>query len=65
MNNKMPVLHFDLKLVSVKLEAFGLALPTFNLGFWKSFFFSFFFLSLEPISNLSLGHQKRATKPAS
>jgi hypothetical protein len=52
--------------VSVKLAAFALALPTFNLAFWrrmsvkfsvlrfgeftwKSFFFSFFFLLLEPI----------------
>lgn len=59
----------DWKLVSVKLSAFALVLPTFNLGFcshiraggsletcrrrtWKSFFFSFFFLTLEPIMTL-------------
>jgi hypothetical protein len=48
------ILHFELKLVSVKLEDFGFVFPTFSLGFWKSFFFSFFFLLLEPILILSL-----------
>ena len=40
---------FDVKLVSVKLTAFGFVLPTLSLGFWKSFFFSFFFRALAPI----------------
>ena len=40
---------FDLKLVSVVLEALGRLLPTFNFGFAKSLFFSLRFLELEPI----------------
>ena len=39
----------DWKLVSVKFVGLGRAFPTFNLGFWKSFFFSCFFLALDPI----------------
>lgn len=35
--------------MSVALLAFAFALPTFNLGFWKSFFFSFFALADLPI----------------
>lgn len=40
---------FALKLVSVAFAALGFALPTLSFAFWKSFFFSFFFLALEPI----------------
>lgn len=42
-------IHFALKLVSVKLEAFGAAFPTFSFGFAKSFFFSALRLALEPM----------------
>lgn len=45
-------LPFALKLVSVAFAALGLALPTFNFGFWKSFFFSFLFLALDPILSI-------------
>lgn len=55
----------DLKLVSVKLDAFALALPTFSLGFWKSFFFSFFFLVLEPILTRPLGMSTTRWKKSS
>ena len=41
--------HFDLKLVSVKLVGLGRALPTFSFGFLKSFFLSLFFFALDPI----------------
>lgn len=44
---------FALKLVSVAFAAFGLVLPTLSLTFWKSFFFSFFFLALEPILSVN------------
>ena len=46
-------LHFAAKLVSVAFVFFGRALPTFNLGFWKSFAFSFFFFDEAPILHLS------------
>lgn len=46
--------HLDLKLVSVKLLALDLVLPTLYLGFWKSFCFSFFFFVLEPILTVFL-----------
>lgn len=39
----------DLKEVLVKFDALAFVLPTFSLGFWKSFSFSFFFLLLDPI----------------
>lgn len=39
----------DLKEVLVKFDALAFVFPTFNLGFLKSFSFSFFFLLLEPI----------------
>lgn len=39
----------DLKEVLVKFDGLAFVFPTFNLGFLKSFNFSFFFLLLEPI----------------
>jgi hypothetical protein len=42
-------IDFALKLVSVKLAAFAFVFPTLSLVFWKSCFFSLFFLALDPI----------------
>ena len=42
-------IDFALKLVSVKFAAFAFVLPTLSLVFWKSAFFSLFFLALYPI----------------
>ena len=45
---------FALKLVLVAFAAFGGVFPTLSFAFWKSFFFSFFFLALDPM--LSVNH---------